>query len=291
LNLGLETRIIQRVDVSKQEKEKHKIIEELLGKKKTDIRAKQNIENIFNFIANKPEFTIPQISTNLHMSQVVVWDIVKKMKEKKLVEQSGEKNSSGRGVTIIYALTTKGKAAVAYLVESNEKIIKVINALKDEEKNPILKFCFEAFYLNYQNATMQDVLDTSVETAVSMSNQSQVNNVLLNLMCETTTVSRLLQQEASKQLAIKNAELMARKNIKSVNVYMKMMLECSFLTRLTGQKLEKYVESLGTDFDRIHVPCDDQDCDSVILFKDFMQLTLSNFPLYCGHCPKEKLNP
>jgi DNA-binding PadR family transcriptional regulator len=289
LNSGHEDEIVRNIDASK-EMEKHKIIEVLLGKQKTDKRSRQNITKIFTFIATKSEFTIPQISRNLSMSQSVVWRLVTDMEDEKFVEQKDKTPSSGRGETIIYALTTKGKAAVAYIVEKHA-VFEAFNALGSEVENPFLKVCFEALSSNYTNDTMQKVLDNSIKTAASMSNQKLVSDAPLTIMGEITTWFQSLQQEDLKQLAMKNVGLMEQQNSKSVTVYLKRALENLFLARLTGQKLEKYAESLGNDSDKIHVPCDNTNCDEVIQFKEYGEiLRLNSYQIYCKHCTKEKLN-
>jgi hypothetical protein len=279
----LGNRTIRRAD-SKRKKEKRKMIATLLSKHKIDFRSGKNLEDFFNYISNKFEFTIPQVTKNTGMSSVA-WTLADSMLEKHLIVKTGEKTSSGRGKTDVFALTPAGKIMAAYVTESNDQLSKAICALKEKETNPILRFSLDAFLQNYQDPTMRSVLEDSFETAVCKTNTGEISETFTDIMLEALSVAPTTQDSTARQIAIKNIQLVESQHNVPMITYMKMQLESSFLTKLNGKKLDKYIEALQHDaFGIIHLPCENPDCNEVIRLSRLMDLTFVDSPLFCVKC-------
>ena len=215
----------------------------------------------------------------------MAWTLANAMLGRHLIAKTGEKISSGRGKTEVFALTAAGKAAAAYMVESNDQLFKAISALKEKETNPILRFSLEALLQNYQDPTMRNVLEDSFESAVCHAKTGEISETFTDIMLEALSVVPTTQDSTARQIAIKNIQLVESQHNVPMMTYMKMQLESSFLTKLSGKKLDKYIEALQNDaFGIIHLPCDNPDCSQVTRLTRLMDLTFVDSPLFCGKC-------
>jgi hypothetical protein len=173
------------------------------------------------------------------------------------------------------------------MAERTDYLVKALNDLLDKEQNPVMRFSLEAFSKNYQDGIMRHVLDGSFEIAVCKADEADLNQLFSDIMLQAMTVSSVSYDLSVVKVAKKNAELMESQNNKAAMRYMKIQLESSFLVKLIGKKLEKYLESLDQNVAMIHLPCANPNCNNVILvskFLDLVDLLSMTAGLTCGKC-------
>lgn len=285
-NLDSQNRIIQRV----REKEKRKVIIRLIGKYKVDRRTVQNLRKIFTFIGSRKEFTGGEIVKNMGVPSSVLYPLLDDFEKKELIVKVGEKKSAGRGKTEIYGLTCVGKMICAYMNNDEKLLEEALREVYENESNPLKRFFLEALFTNYPSQTLLNILDFSMRKVKFLPKGMDMDSFISEVFEDAFFNIELLakeEREKLNKLFKKNAELMEKSEHRDfIFLYFKMQMESKWLYVLQGEKLKKYADSLKENPFLLHIPCDNPECNNVILAKSFLEVSI---PQYCKECEKKVL--
>jgi hypothetical protein len=283
-HLNSQNRVIQKV----REKEKRKVIIRLMGKYKVDKRTVQNLRNIFMFIGCRREFTGGEIVKNKKIPSSVLYPLLNDFELKGLIVKVGEKKSAGRGKTEIYGLTSVGKIFCAYM-NSNEKLLEeALREVYENESNPLKRFFLEALFTYYPSKLLFEVLDFSMRKVKFLPKGMDMDSFISEVFEDAFFNIELLAKEEREELNKlfgKIADLMEKSEHRDfIFLYFKMQMESKWLYVLQGEKLKKYADSLKENPQLLHIPCQNPECNEVILAKSFFEVSI---PQYCKECEKK----
>jgi hypothetical protein len=250
---------------------------------KIDPRTVKNLEETFDFLAQRQEFTGPELQKNKSMRGSIVYDLLRIFRNKHFIESAGEKPSSGAtGKTEIYRLTIAGKILAAFATDNMTLLVSALKDVLKDEANPIKQFAITAFIKNYENPVMQSVLESSIKRAISISvKEYNIDQLMTELILNTFTLSPNRTQDQTSWFK-KNADLMEESPHRGfLFQYFKMQIEALQLMTLKGDKLKKYAETLTNQPEFLHLPCISQDCTKVITTKTFVGIDTLGF---CEEC-------
>lgn len=272
----------------RREKIKQKVIISLIGKEKTDRRTFKNLKKFFKFVANKKEFTGSQL-VKKGMPASIVYELLEKLKQKQLIIKIGEKKSSGRGKTDIFSFTLAGEIIAACMNDDIQLFFQALNKMIEKEPNPIKRFCLQAFMQNYPTELMQKILEDSIRKAEVLEDERglDIDELASELIQNSFIVIPFLKEdEETQQIFRNNIELMQKSEYKELLfLYFKFQIESLMLFSLKGEKLKKYAESLKEKPELFHYPCDNPNCNNVIIIESLLDLV--SRPIYCEQCSKQ----
>lgn len=287
LKSDVEARSVRRAE----EKAKRKVIVHLIGKSKADSRTYSNLKKIFDFIGSHKEFTAPQIQKAKRIKSSVLYDLIHSFEKLGLIEEIGKKKSSGRGETIIYHLTSIGKIVTAYMNRDVALFEESLREIYENESNPLKRFFLEALFTNYPSQVLLNILDFSMRKVKFLPKGMDMDSFISEVFEDAFFNIALLAKEEREELNRlfkKNAELMEKSEHRDfIFLYFKMQMESKWLYVLQGEKLKKYADSLKENPLLFHIPCDNPECNEVILAKSFLEVSI---PQYCKECEKKVLS-
>jgi DNA-binding PadR family transcriptional regulator len=285
-DLDSQNRIIPKV----REKEKRKVIIRLIGKYKVDKRTVQNLRKIFTFIGGKREFTGAEIVKNMKIPASVLYPLLDYFESKQIIVKVGEKKSAGRGKTEIYGLTSVGKIVCAYMNSDIKLLEEALREVYEKESNPLKRFFLEALFTNYPSQLLFEVLDFSMRKVKFLPKGMDMDSFISEVFEDAFLNIELLAKEEHEklnELFKKNTELMEKSEHRDfIFLYFKMQMESKWLYLLQGEKLKKYADSLKENPYLLHIPCQNPECNEVILAKSFFEISI---PQYCKECEKKVL--
>jgi len=283
-NLPMQNRSVQR----KNDKVKRKILVHLIGKGKADKRTYRNLKEIFSFIGRREQFTAPEIQRNKGLRGSILYELIDALEERGLIVEVGRRKSAGRGETIVYGLTVAGKILASYVNEDTELLGKTLKAVAEKEANPLKRFFLNAFITNYPSPLMRTVLEASISQIRGLEEGLDIGDFISTIFEDAFIRLPFYAKKESEeykelvQIFRKNAMLMEKEpNRDWIFLYFKMQLEASYLFTLEGEKLQKYAESLKENPLLLHVPCDNSECNNVIVVDSLLKMSL---PPYCEKC-------
>lgn len=281
-----ESNRVTRIEDKEKKKMKRRIIVQLFGKQKTDPRTEKNLEEFFNFIVPRKEFTGSEIVANTRMGSSAAYSLIEIMKKRHIIEKVSERVSAGRGKIDIFKLTNVGKLIASYVTDNTTLLTEALSNIEDMKSNPLMKFSMEAFTNNYGNEIMKQVLENSVRKALGMSGKIDLDMFISEGILDTNVLALLSKDTQLVKIARKNAELMESQNNQAAFLFLKMQIESTMLRKLSGDKLQKYIESLDQNHKMLHLPCENPNCNEVILVEKLTKLLEKAMPLYCGKCSR-----
>lgn len=271
----------------KNDKVKRKILIHLIGKGKVDKRTYRNLKEIFSFIGKREHceaFTGPEIQRNKRLRGSILYDLIDTFKERGLIAEVGKKKSAGRGETIIYGLTVAGKILASYINDDVKLLRLTLKEISEKEANPLKRFFIGAFLENYPNQLMRDVLEAAIRQLKYAEEGIDIDDFIYEVFEQAFFMIPFVK-EGNKELVevfYKNAELIEKSDYRDfIFSYFKMQLEAMFLYMLEGEKLKKYAQSLKEKPQHLHIPCENEKCENVIVVDSFLKMSI---PQYCDKC-------
>lgn len=292
-NLPIQNRIVQR----KNDKVKRKVLVHLIGKGKVDKRTYRNLREIFSFIGKREQFTGPEIQRNKRLRGSILYDLIDALEERGLIVEVGKRKSAGRGETTVYGLTIAGKIVASYVNEDAELLVETLKAVAEKEANPLKRFFLNAFITNYPNPLMHEILEISISRVKELEEGFDIGDFIYTIFEDAFVMLPFFATEEKGkelkelvQIFRKNAELMEKEpNRDWIFLSFKMQLESNYLFTLEGEKLQKYAESLKENPQLLHIPCDNPECNNVIVVDSLLKMSI---PQYCEKCKnKEGVKP
>jgi hypothetical protein len=205
----------------------------------------------------------------------------------------GKRKSAGRGETTVYGLTIAGKIVASYVNEDTELLVETLKAVAEKEANPLKRFFLNAFITNYPNPLMHEILEISISRVKELEEGFDIGDFIYTIFEDAFVMLPFFATEEKGkelkelvQIFRKNAELMEKEpNRDWIFLSFKMQLESNYLFTLEGEKLQKYAESLKENPQLLHIPCDNPECNNVIVVDSLLKMSI---PQYCEKCKNKE---
>jgi len=231
------------------------------------------------------DFTPPQVIRNVKVSSSIFYDWLEVFSKRGLIEKKGEKPSSGAiGKTEIFKITEKGKIFTAFLTGKMAYLDQGLLDIKNKENNKVKCFSVDAF-LKIDNDIKSHVLEGSLKEAAWLTGNADLGNLLSEGLLQAVTEAAFSDDPKMLKFARENMDLVENQQSRAAFFLLRNEIESHFLTELTRDKLDKYVESLETNCKGVHVPCGNPECNNVIILDKLTDLpTDPKTEIFCKKC-------